>query len=366
EQLENKIYQLEKWPMFDIGISNYDGKSILHFSMDFMICDWSSIWQLLLEFEMKYFKEIETEKQSEISFRNYIIDEERAKENLEYKKAKMYWSEKIENLKTAPVLPLKTLKEKDICRFKRMSLTLNRSMWDKFKKSSQNYALTPTASVLTVYSEVLKKWSLEKDFLINLTLFNKKNLGRNIEYLIGDFTNTSVISIKNTRASFVGVAKKVNEELFNSIDNSLYPGVDILRDISKLNNSKDFLAPYVFTSAIGLIKENLIGRYIYGISQTPQVFIDCQAMDTDLGLQINWDVREGIFEDEMLQDMFGLFEKILINLSNNEDAWEKQLKVDLPKWQRKSREKANNTNKIFKNKTLLDDFLEKVKSYPNK
>ncbi len=366
EQLENKIYQLEKWPMFDIGISNCDGKSILHFSMDFMICDWSSIWQLLLEFEMKYFNEIETEKQSEISFRNYIIDEERAKEKPEYKKAKMYWSQKIKELKTAPVLPLKTLKETDNYKFKRMSLTLNRSMWDKFKNLSQTHALTPTASVLTVYSEVLKKWSLEKEFLINLTLFNKKNLGGNIEYLIGDFTNTSIISIKNTRESFVGMARKVNEELFNSIDNSLYSGVDILRDISKLNSSKNFLAPYVFTSAIGLIKESLLGRYVYGISQTPQVFIDCQVMDTDLGLQINWDVREGIFEDDMLQDMFRVFEKILINLSNNEAAWGKKFEVDIPRWQHESREKANNTNKIFENKTLIDDFLEKVKSCPDK
>lgn len=366
KQLENKIYQLEKWPMFDLGVSNCDGKSILHFSMDFMICDWSSIWQLLLELEMKCFNEIEIEKQSEVTFRNYIIDMERAKEKLEYKKAKMYWSQKIKEIKTVPVLPLKNLKEKDACSFKRMSLTLDQNMWNKFKKISQNYALTPTASVLTVYSEVLKKWSLEKEFLINLTLFNKKNLGKNIEYLVGDFTDTSVISVKNTKASFIERAKEVNEDLFNSIDNSLYSGVDILRDISKLNNSKDFLAPYVFTSAIGLIKDSLIGRYVYGVSQTPQVFIDCQAMDTDAGLQINWDVREGIFEDDMLQDMFNTFENILINLSNNEETWVKQLKVDIPKWQYESREKANNTNKIFDDKSLLEDFFEKVKSYPNK
>ncbi|MGL5440729.1 MAG: amino acid adenylation domain-containing protein [Filifactoraceae bacterium] len=366
EHLENKIYQLEKWPMFDIGISKYNGKSILHFSMDFMICDWSSIWQLLLEFEMRYFNEIEAERQSKISFRNYMINEVKTKEKLEYKKAKMYWNQKIKELKTAPVLPLKTIKEKEGYRFKRMSLILNQNMWNKFKNLSQKYGLTPTASVLTVYSEVLKKWSSEKEFLINLTLFNKKNWGENVEYLIGDFTNTSIILIKNVMESFVGQARKVNEELFNCIDNSLYSGVDILRDISKLNNSKDFLVPYVFTSAIGLINDSLVGKYVYGISQTPQVFIDCQAMDTDLGLQINWDIREGIFEDDMLQDMFSVFEKILIDLSNNEDRWEKKLEVDIPEWQSESRKKANNTNRIFDNKTLLEDFMEKVKSYPDK
>lgn len=366
EQLEDKVYQLEKWPMFDIGVSNYGEKSILHFSMDFMICDWSSIWQLLLEFEMKYFKGIENDRQSKISFRNYIISEEKTKENSEYKKAKAYWSQKTKKLKTSPVIPLKTLKETDVCKFKRLSLTLDKDMWDKFKILAQNHALTPTASVLTVYSEVLKKWSTEKEFLINLTLFNKKNLGENIEYLVGDFTNTSVISIKNIKESFSELAREVNKELFSSIDNSAYPGVNILRDIAKLHNSKEFLAPYVFTSAIGLIKKRLIGRYVYGISQTPQVFIDCQAMDTELGLQINWDVREGIFEDDMLEDMFSEFKKILINLSNNKEFWEKRLEIDLPKWQREIREKVNATNKKINNKTLLEDFIEKVKSYPDK
>lgn len=366
EQLEDKVYQLEKWPMFDIGVSNYGEKSILHFSMDFMICDWSSIWQLLLEFEMKYFKGIENDRQSKISFRNYIISEEKTKENSEYKNAKAYWSQKTRKLKTSPVIPLKTLKETDVCKFKRLSLTLDKDMWDKFKILAQNHALTPTASVLTVYSEVLKKWSTEKEFLINLTLFNKKNLGENIEYLVGDFTNTSVISIKNIKESFSELAREVNKELFSSIDNSAYPGVNILRDIAKLHNSKEFLAPYVFTSAIGLIKKRLIGRYVYGISQTPQVFIDCQAMDTELGLQINWDVREGIFEDDMLEDMFSEFKKILINLSNNKEFWEKRLEIDLPKWQREIREKVNATNKKINNKTLLEDFIEKVKSYPDK
>ena len=56
-----------------------------------------------------------------------------------------------------------------------------------------------------------------------------------------------------------------------------------------------------FTSAIGLIKNSLQGKYEgIGISQTPQVFIDCQAMDGDFGLQINWDVRKGVLKINLL------------------------------------------------------------------
>lgn len=76
--------------------------------------------------------------------------------------------------------------------------------------------------------------------------------------------------------------------------------------------------PIVFTSAIGLINNdmtNLKGDLSYGISQTPQVFIDCQVMDGVFGLQVNWDVRKGVFEETVIDDMFSIFEKLLNDLS---------------------------------------------------
>lgn len=74
------------------------------------------------------------------------------------------------------------------------------------------------------------------------------------------------------------------------------------------------LMPYVFTSAVGLVgktlESNFVGRMNeFGVSQTPQVFIDCQVMDDLEGLRIFWDVREGIFPDGLVEDMFFLFGK---------------------------------------------------------
>ena len=44
-----------------------------------------------------------------------------------------------------------------------------------------------------------------------------------------------------------------------------------------------------------------------GISQTPQAFLDCQVMDNEEGLFINWDIRNGIFEEGVIQDIFCTF-----------------------------------------------------------
>lgn len=66
--------------------------------------------------------------------------------------------------------------------------------------------------------------------------------------------------------------------------------------------------PIVFTSAIGLSDKKLQGEFHgNGISQTPQVFIDCQVMDGEYGLQADWDVRNGVFPDGLIKDMFETF-----------------------------------------------------------
>lgn len=124
--------------------------------------------------------------------------------------------------------------------------------------------------------------------------------------------------------------------------------------------------PYVFTSAIGLIKNSLQGKYEgIGISQTPQVFIDCQAMDGDFGLQINWDVRKGVFENQLIRDMFQIFEMILNQLAADQDMWENKLSIALPEAQRKQREQVNCKKDIFDDKLLYTDFLKIANIYPN-
>ncbi|STU54261.1 iron aquisition yersiniabactin synthesis enzyme (Irp2) [Klebsiella pneumoniae subsp. ozaenae] len=109
------------------------------------------------------------------------------------------------------------------------------------------------------------------------------------------------------------------------------------------------LMPYVFTSAIGLVPadaENALqgkldGR---GITQTPQVFIDCQAMDSAAGLQVNWDVRDGVFPSGMIDDLFASFESLLNAMAQEDAIWQQTAQVALPEWQREQRLQVNDTH----------------------
>ena len=68
----------------------------------------------------------------------------------------------------------------------------------------------------------------------------------------------------------------------------------MIRDLRKRRKNPMLLFPIIFTSSIGLIKnDGMVGKVNNnGISQTPQAFLDCQVMDSLLMAQIAGRVKE--------------------------------------------------------------------------
>lgn len=203
KNMENKIFPLEKWPMFEIAVSQHKDKSILHFSMDFLIADWSSIWQLLKEFEDIYFENRKTET-TKITFRDYVLYEERRKKYQKYEEDKLFWLNRIEKFFMAPTLPQITNNSEHVLNveFERHSLNIAPQKWKKFKHFCNTFNVTPTAAVLTVYSDVLKKWSLNKDICLNLTVLNRDTPNEEVNRIVGDFTKIVLLEVENIRGKY--------------------------------------------------------------------------------------------------------------------------------------------------------------------
>ncbi|HBG8283005.1 TPA: hypothetical protein KRG75_000068 [Clostridioides difficile] len=329
--LECKQYELGSWPMFDIGLSSDGNNSVLHISIDFIISDWSGIMQLLSEFEDYYFnKALEEYSEEKYTFRNYRIDEIKNALRVDSKKSQLFWQRKLNKIYESPILPTKSdyyLKKHELNRFKRLHFMLSKTQWNSIRKISQNVGVTPTATIMAAYAVTLKKYSINKNMTINMTNFSKTNYNEYTKKLIGDFTNTLLISIKdNMKDGFINYTRNLNNILFEALDNKSYSGVDVIRDLSNMKH-KEILMPYVFTSAIGLPKIDFIGKFDYGISQSPQVFIDCQCSEFGDGLQINWDIREGVFDVRLIEEMFYDFKSLVVKLSQNTENWHKDEKA---------------------------------------
>lgn len=159
--------------------------------------------------------------------------------------------------------------------------------------------LTSSAVILSAYAMVISKWSTNKKFVMNLTTLNRNSYESKVNNIVGDFTSINLLAVDfSIQKSFREYVKQIQQQLLTDMEHKFFSGVEVLRELSQ--GKENIIMPYVFTSGIGVIrntkKEGYHGKYYQnGISQTPQVFIDCQVFDQDDELLINWDVREGIF-----------------------------------------------------------------------
>jgi pyochelin synthetase len=372
-EMGHRVYPANSWPMFDVKVTKTAQDTIFHFSIEFLIADWASIWQLISEFETLYYQPQKKLPEFELSFRDYLLAERNLRETDKYKQDRDYWLNRIDTLPQAPDLS-RTIAQNtsEKVRFSRHFLQLAPAMWQQFKEKAQQHGLTPTIAVMTAYAATIEKWSHNKEFCLNLTVLNRLPLHSEVNDIIGDFTSVNLLAVDCTMGKpFADQAKSLNAQLFDDLDHRLFSGVEVIRELSRRRDREAALMPIVFTSAIGLLQateqDEMKGKFTgEGISQTPQVFIDCQAMDGRHGLQVNWDVRAGVFPENMIDDMFDAFAILLNQLAQTEQAWKLNNAVTLPEWQIKERQAANATNGTIPNYFLHSKIIEKANKTPDK
>ena len=105
-ELSHKIYDTEKEPLFTVAFSKFTDKTIMHFSIEFIIADWMSIWTILSQFEELYFGKVQKLAEVDVSFRDYVISASKIKDTISYENDKEYWMKKIDSIPKAPALPV--------------------------------------------------------------------------------------------------------------------------------------------------------------------------------------------------------------------------------------------------------------------
>lgn len=367
-ELDHKIYDTSKFPLFSVVVSKGTTKDIMHFSIEFVTADWSSIWTVLSEFESLYFNPEKELPQLELTFRDYLIAEKKLRQGSKYYRDKEYWLDRIDNLPSAPELPVLSVKDNNEVRFERSQFSISKEKWDKFCATAKKLGVTPASSVMTAYGMAIARWSRNKSFCLNLSILNRLELHPEVSSIIGDFTASSLLEVEHKKDScFRDIVVQTNQRLFDDLDHRLFTGVNVLREIQQRKGTS--LMPYVFTGAIGLIspeKSRLKGKMNNnGISQTPQVFMDCQAMDTAEGLNINIDYRAGIFPENVVNDICGVMQSLLEKLSEDESFWIKApFRIDLPEWQKEVRKKVNDTHREQRKYLLHEKVIEQLEKNP--
>ncbi|WP_051234254.1 non-ribosomal peptide synthetase [Butyrivibrio sp. NC3005] len=329
-KMEALVTETDKWPLFDIRVTVLsEEKTIIHISFDNIILDGFSMFHILQEMAERYKEALSGQsiqrKIPEVSFRDYVIDLERKRASRRYEIDKEYWTNRLSCFCKAPVFPLiKNEDEIKVPKFVRRQYKLSQDCWNKLKDAAKEMEITPSAFIITAYADALRTESINKSFSINLTQFGNDISHKDADKIVGDFTRLSLLEMKNIQeSSFNERCKKAAKQISDDLEHSLYSAVEYERELRKRdNNPVNSIMPVVFTSGIGvsdLSQEKSLGKLVYNISQTPQVWIDHQVFEQDKGLTLNWDCVDELLSAQLLDRMFEYYISHLIDMIENKE-----------------------------------------------
>jgi amino acid adenylation domain-containing protein len=106
------------------------------------------------------------------------------------------------------------------------------------------------------------------------------------------------------------------------------------------------------------------GKLVYGLSQTPQVWLDHGILEEHGELVLNWNAVDELFAPNMLDDMFEAYQTALTRLSDSTD-WHHPFAIELPERQRAMRETFNQTTQDLAITRLEDPFFTQAAATPD-
>lgn len=310
-------YNYHKWPMFHFCVGKTrEMKGILHVDFDCVILDaWSA--KLMLEeiFQLYCGKNIEFPG---LSFKDYM----RLKTFETNQKAEEYWKKQVQNMPKYPKLNFrKEFKEVQDIKFDRVEYAFSLKETQQLYEKIKAYRFTPAAVISTIFMETLAQYSKTPAVAVNVTLFNRQSVHKDVNRILGEFTNTAVISYRRETNSGLDAIRATQDQMWKLVQYREYDGTNILKMLSAGEPGKAVM-PIVFTCMldgnISIVEEKKLPfREEFAISQTPQVVLDHHVRD-DLGyLKISWDYVVEIFDRQNIAEIFNTYVRNIVRFINN-------------------------------------------------
>lgn len=370
DRMSHYVFNPQLWPLFELkALKLSDRKSYLLVGIDMLIADGSSI-QLICKELIDFYVNMELEMENiDFSFRDYMLEYMKLKGGEVYNSDRNYWLDKLESFPAAPALPMKCdpADVKKPC-FKRLNKVFEQSDWNNIRKTAGANNISASALLCTAYADVLAYWSNQPALAINLTVFNRYPIHKDIHKLIGDFTSIMLLGLDvEPYESFIERAGYVQKTMIEALEHRHYDGVEFIREIARNSNmGTKPVMPVVFTSMLNNSVDakdawSNIGTLKMGISQTPQVYIDHQAVETGGTLNVTWDYVEDLFEQDVIEAMFEQYISILLNLADNNI----ENSIGPGKSDRQAISDYNNTEEAIVPDTLHRLIVEQVSRTPS-
>ncbi|MFI7708001.1 amino acid adenylation domain-containing protein [Nonomuraea sp. NPDC049480] len=357
EQMSHQVLDVSTWPLFDARAVRHDGRVRLGISFDNIIVDALSMMIFLAELDQLYHDPTTVLPPIEVSFRDYVLAQN--PDPAVFETAQAYWADRLPELPPAPQLPLRV----DPAmigrpRFARRELRLPAERWRAITEVARQHELTPATVLATAFGEVLSRWSAQEALTLNLTLFDRREVHPDIHRVLGDFTSLLLVGYR-PGGTWLDGARRLQEEVWNGLEHGEVSAVWVMRELARRSAAIEMTMPVVFTSTLGVTGEGAYGlsfaEPVWGVSQTPQVWLDSQVGEVDGELLVRWDAVEELFAPGVLDAMFEVYGGLLEWLA--EGDWSVAAPVRLPDSQAVVRERVNDTRGPLPEGVLHEGFF---------
>lgn len=351
-EMAHRKADLSHWPQHKIVISRWPDQGCrLHLSLDLWCVDGRS-YQLLLGELAALYRDGDDAALPELnlSFRDYVLYQRSVQRSPTAQRARNYWQERLAQMPSAPLLPLNP-QPVEQRRFSRHLIKLTPEQTRQFDTRARDYGVTATSVLMTLYALVLGRWSGSRRFCLNIPRFNRPAVHPQINQVIGEFATFSLLEVSlDPQLTLVDQIRRLQQQLLSDMEHDQISGVELLRMLTRSQGSVANM-PFVFTAAPELGQEqqgfeeriSSLGYVEQALSQTPQVWLDCQYYRLNDALHSNWDGLEARFMPGVVDAMFACFSQLLKQLCEEQADWQQCWQLPLADDAAKLWQQLNNT-----------------------
>ncbi|MES9525329.1 amino acid adenylation domain-containing protein [Streptomyces capoamus] len=368
--LDHRVFDVTRWPLFHIAATRYDGdRTRIAFGFDYIVLDALSIMTIFWELSRLYQDPACPLPSLDVSFRDYVLQASPGPEEVAADQA--YWRGRLPELPPAPALPLAVAPEQaGPPRFTRREFFLPPDVRQALIGAARGAGLTPSAVLAAAFADVLSAWSAQPEVTVNLTLFDRREVHPDINNIVGDFTSLLLVGHRPQDGDgWADATRRFQQQVWEGLQHSSVSALWVLRELARRTGTAEPAMPVVFTSTLG-VSDRLadltmpFGRQVYGLSQTPQVWLDCQVVERDGGIAVNWDAVEELFPAGLLDTMLGAYERHLTTLARAD--WRRPVPVELPADQARVRAEVNATGAPLSGRLLHEPFFAQATAAPGR
>jgi hypothetical protein len=229
--MSHQVLPSDCWPIFELfAVCIDDRRFRLHMSFDALILDLRSRLILFEEWQQLYHHPDAVLEPLGLTFRDYLLSEETQRETPRYRAAEEYWRKRLPTLPPHPDLPLaKEPAAIGKARFVRRAARIEPGTWSRLKARANQSGLTPSGLLLSAFTEVLRVWSRNPKFSVNLTFLDRRPGHPDVERIVGDFTSLLLLEVDHSQpGTFESKAKRLQQQLWRDLDHLEFNGLRVL------------------------------------------------------------------------------------------------------------------------------------------